>query len=134
MTHQTTSRLQDGHSLLVGTLVSQSTDGIGEAYLVLSASIDNSGRPKAIATLQSSSPKPAPNTGLGRANRASNAASQDERYRSYVARLFAKYDKNADKSLDAEEQSNMSRPCAAADTDKNGRVTLEELANWMMKK
>jgi len=134
LTHRTTSRIQDGNSLLVGTLVSRSSKGAGEAYLVLSASIDASEHPKQIAALPSSSPKPAAKTDLGQANRASSAKGLDPRYLAYYGKLLDKYDQNNDKALDADERAKMSKDCSAADTDKNGLVTVEELTMWSMKR
>jgi hypothetical protein len=134
LTHQTTSRIRDGHSLLVGTLVSQSPDGVGEAYLVLSASIVTPEHPKRMTTLQPSSRKPGSKADSGQANLGSDAESLDQRYRTYAARLLARYDQNNDKALDAEEQSSMSKSCSAADTDRNGLVTLAELTIWIMKR
>ncbi|MDA1052961.1 MAG: hypothetical protein O3C40_21115 [Planctomycetota bacterium] len=134
LTHRTTSRIRDGHSLLVGTLVSQSPDGVGEAYLVLSASIDASEHPQQVATLHSSSPKPASRTDSGQATPASDAKRIDPRYLAYYAKLLAKYDQNGDQGLDADERSKMSKDCSDADTDKNGLVTVEELTIWSIKR
>jgi hypothetical protein len=36
--------------------------------------------------------------------------------------------------LAAEEREKMSKDCSEADTDKDGLVNVEELANWSMKR
>lgn len=121
LTHQTTSRTQAGHSLLAGTLVSQSPDRDGAAYLILSASIV--GRDNAVAVRRPSA-EPVSNT---------DARHLDSRYLEYYRRLVAKYDQNNDKSLDAEERSKMSKDCSEADTNKDGLVSVDEYAAWSMK-
>jgi hypothetical protein len=128
LTHNSTSRIHDGHSLLVGTLVSQSPDGVVEAYLVLSVSIDKSSHPKQLATLHSSSPKPASRADSGQAKRGSDGIVP--RLPAYFNNLLVKYDLNRDKVLDAEERSKMSKDCSEADADQDGLVTLEEFVAW----
>lgn len=122
LTHQSTVRLQDGHSLLVGGLISQSSDGETEAYLVLSASIEGGKDAKPPAKANADATKRA------------SEAKRREQYVSYIRKLFGKYDQNEDKKLDAEERSKMSKDCSDADTDKDGLVTTEEFIAWATKK
>jgi hypothetical protein len=133
LTHQATSRIHDGGSLLVGTLVSQSNDGASEAYLILSASIDSAEPTKQAVTFKAFSQKQNPEVGVRSTIRSSDARRLDPRYLAYYAKLIDKYDQNEDKALDAEERSKMSKDCSAADTDKDGLVNVEELATWSMK-
>ena len=100
---------------------------------MLSASIETSGRPQQVTKQKSSSRKVAPEADSGRSKVRSQGSTSDPRVRAYGANLIAKYDKNDDKALDAEERSQISMDCSGADTDKDGLVTAEELGVWLMK-
>lgn len=134
LTHQATSRLHDGHSLLVATIVSHSKEGFSEAYLVLSASIDAAHATKQAVTFRASSKKPDPVTGGKSTSDFSTADRSNARFLDYYGKLIAKYDQNDDKALDAEERSSMSKDPAEADTNKDGLVNVEELMTWSMKR
>jgi hypothetical protein len=134
LTHQATSRIHDGHSLLVGTLVSQSNDGSSQAYLVLSASIDAANQPSQATISKAFSQKQVPKSAAKPASGSADARKLDPRYLEYYAKLLAKYDQNNDKALDAEERTKMTKDCSEADTDKDGLVNVEELATWSMKR
>jgi len=58
----------------------------------------------------------------------------DPRYLEYFKKVFAKYDTSNDGELTANEWASMSKDPSPADTDRNGRITLEEFARWQMQK
>ncbi len=58
----------------------------------------------------------------------------DPRYIEYFKKVFAKYDANGDGALTANEWASMSKDPTPADTDRNGRITLEEFARWQMQR
>jgi hypothetical protein len=125
LTLQTTVRVQDGHSVLIGAPTSQTNDEVKETYVVLSATIDPTEKTKPVAAIKAFSPELAP---------IADAKPRDPKYLAYYEKLLDKYDQNKDKALDAEERSTMSKDCAEADTDKDGLVNVEELARWHMKR
>jgi Ca2+-binding EF-hand superfamily protein len=55
----------------------------------------------------------------------------DPRFLAYCKKLIEKYDTNHDGELTAQEWAKMSKNPAMADTDRNGRITVEEFARWM---
>ncbi len=54
-------------------------------------------------------------------------------YVRYAQSLMKKYDRNGDGALTEDEWKNMSNNPQAADADHNGKVTVEELVNWLSK-
>lgn len=58
----------------------------------------------------------------------------DPRYVAYYQKLLSKYDTNGDGALVADEYKTMSKDPSAADTDGDGRISVNELAVWSMKK
>ncbi len=54
----------------------------------------------------------------------------DPRYYDYFKKVVIKYDANNDGELTPNEWSSMSKNPEAADTDRNGRITIEEYAIW----
>lgn len=79
----------------------------------------------AVATQPSTSSPPATTTSSSSPTK--KPASLDERYLAYYAKVIKKYDKNGDGALAADEWSAMSKDPSKADTDGNGKVTVEEL-------
>ena len=63
----------------------------------------------------------------------SSGDSSGDKYLDYARSQIAKYDTNKDRSLTPEEWKNMSRSPEAADADKDGIVTAEELAVFYRK-
>ncbi len=57
----------------------------------------------------------------------------DPRYLTYAASRIKEYDKNQDGVLDVREWSEMKKPPTAADSDKNGKITVTELAIFLTK-
>jgi hypothetical protein len=60
------------------------------------------------------------------------AAKVDPRYYEYFKKVVIKYDTNNDGELTSNEWASMSKNPEAADTDRNGRITIEEYARWQM--
>jgi Ca2+-binding EF-hand superfamily protein len=58
----------------------------------------------------------------------------DARYMEYFRKVLAKYDSNTDGELTANEWASMSKDPTPADTDGNGRITLEEFARWQIQR
>lgn len=58
----------------------------------------------------------------------------DARYMEYFRKVLAKYDANTDGELTANEWASMSKDPTPADTDGNGRITLEEFARWQVQR
>ena len=58
----------------------------------------------------------------------------DPRYVAYYQKLLSKYDTNGDGALVAGEWQTMSKDPSAADSDGDGRIVVNELAAWSMKK
>ncbi|MBI2481311.1 MAG: hypothetical protein HYV60_22515 [Planctomycetia bacterium] len=58
----------------------------------------------------------------------------DPRYVAYYQKLLSKYDTNGDGALVAGEYKAMSKDPSAADSDGDGRISVNELAAWSMKK
>ena len=68
------------------------------------------------------------------AKKVESPADINEKFLAYAKGLVNKYDTNKDGSLTADEWKEMSQPPAAkADVDKNGVITVEELARSYMK-
>jgi Ca2+-binding EF-hand superfamily protein len=82
-----------------------------------------SGTPAAPATAGSAS-TPAPTAVT------SPTATVDERYLAFARRIIGKNDENGDGALSTEECMKMSSNPSAADANKDGKVTLDELAAW----
>ena len=55
-------------------------------------------------------------------------------YLKYYTGLLAKYDTNKDGALVADEWNAMSKDPTAADADGDGRIVVNELATWSMKR
>ncbi len=58
----------------------------------------------------------------------------DQRYIDFSRKTLGKYDTNGNGSLEKEEWSKMSSNPEAADTDSDGKITVEELAGFYTKK
>jgi Ca2+-binding EF-hand superfamily protein len=58
----------------------------------------------------------------------------DPRYVDYYQKLISKYDTNGDGVLVGDEWKAMSKDPSAADTDGDGRINVNELAAWSMKR
>ena len=58
----------------------------------------------------------------------------DARYMDYFRKVFAKYDSNNDGALTANEWASMSKDPTPADTDGDGRITLDEFARWQIQR
>ncbi len=54
-------------------------------------------------------------------------------YMKYFEAMVKKYDKNGDGSLIEDEWAAMSKDPQAADVNRDGRITVEELARWSMR-
>ncbi|HIF34648.1 MAG TPA: hypothetical protein EYQ75_23920, partial [Planctomycetaceae bacterium] len=63
-----------------------------------------------------------------------DSSGSDDKYLDYAKSQIAKYDTNKDRALTPEEWKSMSRSPEAADADKDGIVTAEELAESFKKK
>jgi Ca2+-binding EF-hand superfamily protein len=55
----------------------------------------------------------------------------DPKYVKVVERIVTRYDKNKDNALTASEWGKMLMSPAAADTNRDGRITIDEYALWM---
>ena len=75
------------------------------------------------ATSSSASTSPAASSSSG--------GKPDEKLIKYAERIIARYDKNKDEALTASEWSTMLMSPAAADGNRDGRVTIVEYASWM---
>ncbi|GAA5504594.1 EF-hand domain-containing protein [Novipirellula caenicola] len=60
-----------------------------------------------------------------------SGAKPDEKLIKYAERIISRYDKNKDQALTASEWSTMLMSPAAADGNRDGRVTVIEYASWM---
>ncbi len=60
-----------------------------------------------------------------------SGAKPDEKLIKYAERIISRYDKNKDQELTASEWSTMLMSPAAADGNRDGRVTIIEYASWM---
>ncbi len=58
----------------------------------------------------------------------------DEKYLKYSQRIIGRYDKNNDNALTPSEWESMLMSPAAADANRDGRITVEEYALWMQSK
>jgi Ca2+-binding EF-hand superfamily protein len=56
----------------------------------------------------------------------------DPRTYDYAKKVLSKYDANGDGELTSAEWAGMSKNPEAADTDHNGRITVEEYARWTL--
>ncbi len=59
------------------------------------------------------------------------SAKADAKLIAYAKRIISRYDKNKDEQLTPAEWENMLLSPAKADANGNGRVTVDEYANWM---
>ena len=80
-----------------------------------------SGKPNSSASNASSASAPAATSG-GKA---------DDKYIKLGQRIIDRYDKNKDGQLTASEWGKMLMSPAAADGDRNGKITVQEYASWM---
>ena len=80
-----------------------------------------SGKPRSSGSSASASPAPA----------ASSGGKADEKYVKLGQRIIDRYDKNKDGQLTASEWGKMLMSPAAADGDRNGKITVQEYASWM---
>ena len=62
---------------------------------------------------------------------ASSVGKADEKYVKLGQRIIDRYDKNKDGQLTASEWGKMLMSPAAADGDRNGKITVQEYASWM---
>ncbi|MCA9121435.1 MAG: hypothetical protein H6822_07540 [Planctomycetaceae bacterium] len=134
LTHNATSRLRDGHSVLIGTMVSKSKEAADAACMVLSASIDDASETNRPVISRVTSQRPG---FVAEGKRTSNQDDSDgvtARYLDFYGKLVAKYDQNNDKMLDADERSKMSKNPTEADTNQDGLVSVEELMTWSRKR
>lgn len=94
----------------------------------------SSGTPApAVSAAPGSGTAPAVPTASAAAPAASSGAAPakiDPRYYEYFKKVVIKYDANNDGELTPNEWSSMSKNPEAADTDRNGRITIEEYAIW----
>lgn len=88
----------------------------------ISSGIAKTGRPSSTPAELSAPSTPKPKLSL------------DERYLKYYQGIIAKYDKNKDGALAADEWASMKNNPAKADTDGDGRITAEELTVFNRKK
>ncbi len=61
----------------------------------------------------------------------SSGGKADDKYVKLGQRIIDRYDKNKDGQLTASEWGKMLMSPAAADGDRNGKITVQEYANWM---
>ncbi|MEO8499228.1 MAG: hypothetical protein ABI614_29535, partial [Planctomycetota bacterium] len=87
--------------------------------------------PAPTATAASTPPTPQP---FATSSGGGEAIKIDARYVAYYQKLLSKYDTNGDGALVAGEWQGMSKDPSAADTDGDGRISVNELAVWSMKK
>ena len=80
-----------------------------------------SGKPSSSVASTTTSSAPAANSG-GKA---------DDKYVKLGQRIIDRYDKNKDGQLTASEWGKMLMSPAAADGDRNGKITVQEYASWM---
>lgn len=80
-----------------------------------------SGKPSSSASTASASSAPA----------ASSGGKADDKYVKLGQRIIDRYDKNKDGQLTASEWGKMLMSPAAADGDRNGKITVQEYASWM---
>lgn len=141
MTQQTTLQVRDGHTVLVGGMTARSSSETEEAYLVVSAKIvGNTGRPVLFRSFSQRSGSPrvarsfstsARDRGGFSARRPSTSSDPRARYETYARGIIARYDKNKDGVLTAEEWKSMSTQPTAADADKDGKITSDEFVKWL---
>ncbi len=157
MTHQSTLHIKDGHSLLAGKL-GRPGDQASSVYLVIGARLQRPGGDavsfrtlsrsepptrgqarRRVATREerslgpaNSTPAPGEVVASGASRRGSSGNSSRslarDRYLQYFTNLVRKYDTDGDNMLNAEERKRMSRQYPAADANKDGLLTAEELA------
>jgi Ca2+-binding EF-hand superfamily protein len=80
-----------------------------------------SGKPSSSASSATATAAPA----------ASSGGKADDKYVKLGQRIIDRYDKNKDGQLTASEWGKMLMSPAAADGDRNGKITVQEYASWM---
>lgn len=95
--------------------------GVSQQAAMASTSGSSSTSSKATSSSSSSSSTSAPSAG----------GSADEKYVKVGQRIVDRYDKNKDGALTASEWEKMLMSPAAADANRDGRITVQEYALWM---
>ncbi len=90
--------------------------------------VENPGIASAMASTSSTSKPASPATSVTPAL----SGPLDEKYVKVGQRIIERYDKNGDKALTASEWDKMLMSPADADGNRDGRITVEEYASWMM--
>lgn len=149
LTQQTTLQIQDGHCVLVGSLSSHSDDETEEVYLVVGAKMVDAGEAagKPVVFRAFSQREPSPTTrsfsrsfssssrggGFSGVRRLSPSSNPRARYAAYSRVMFEKYDANKDGVLTPEEWKNARFITSDVDADKDGKLSLDELTDWLAK-
>ncbi|EMI22193.1 signal peptide protein [Rhodopirellula maiorica SM1] len=82
-------------------------------------------------TTETASTSSSSSSGSASSSASSSGAKPDEKLIKYAERIISRYDKNKDQALTASEWSTMLMSPAAADGNRDGRVTIIEYASWM---
>lgn len=155
LTHQSTVQFANGDAVLAGTIVEKSTDSNGHSYLVVTAHVRDglAARGSRQAALERSSDQAArsrPPRAFAGSSARSNAArskteggetsgraalaerTRDARVLDFARKVLSKFDSDADGKLSVAECRKMTNDPSSGDEDKDGYVTVVELADWFI--
>jgi Ca2+-binding EF-hand superfamily protein len=131
VTLQTTVAVEDGHALLMEAARTRSHDKTTtNACLVLGVDIKAVGE-KPAPPPQTSKPIRKAKPTAGAASEKEPVAQTDDRIMDYSRAMLQRYDRNRDGRLEKNEWSAMRSDASAADSNSDGHITVEELAQWM---
>jgi Ca2+-binding EF-hand superfamily protein len=106
-------------------------DGVITAEESLRSVEEGGASQMASTTAPSSAPTASSSTTSSTSSAAPATGKPDEKYVKVVKRIVERYDKNKDGALTASEWESMLMSPAAADSNRDGRITIDEYAMWM---